>query len=248
MPCSKRALRVLLSFLCVASVQAEVRVFVQEDAGLASLKYECTAGEVIRAFALDVSVDRGQIVGVSDFFRGESRPGTTGYGIFPAAFRDHLSGATNIDWENIDYTPLATLEDDPMDTLPGLHSRGVTLEFGGLWDVSKTDAIPAPAGTLCNLELSEPARISVAANMSRGGVVSAFPERLIQVSFAGDSIGPAILSATMENGVMTVHFKGGDLETSSSIDGHWSNTGNASGEYMETLGTNRSRFYRVRTP
>ena len=51
---------ILLNCLLVASARAEVRVFVQEENRAASIKYECTGGEVVRAFALNVSVDRGQ--------------------------------------------------------------------------------------------------------------------------------------------------------------------------------------------
>ncbi len=76
--------------LLAATAGAEVRVYVQDTGGVAWIKYECTAGEVIRAFALDVSVDRGQITGISDFFVGPSSATAQGYGIFPAAFRDHV--------------------------------------------------------------------------------------------------------------------------------------------------------------
>ena len=77
--------------LLAAAAQAEVRVFVEDSNGSAVLKYQCTAGEVMRAFALNVSTDRGQIIGISNFFVGPSTAAAHGYGIFPAAFRDHVA-------------------------------------------------------------------------------------------------------------------------------------------------------------
>ena len=49
---------------------AGVDVYVEQAYGSAWIKYQCTAGEVVRAWALDVSIDQGQIVGVTDFFAG----------------------------------------------------------------------------------------------------------------------------------------------------------------------------------
>jgi hypothetical protein len=236
--------------MVVNSVLAEVRVFVQDSNGVACVKYECTAGEVVRAFALDVSVDRGQIIGISDFFRGESVAGATGYGIFPASFRDHITvgAGTNVNWNVSEYTPLAAPGDNPGGTLPGINSSGVTLEFGGLWDPSVPAAVPGPTGMLCALQLSQAAKVSVAANISRGGVVSAIPGSLLTPVFTGGLIGPAITSAALENGVVTVVFKGGQLQLASSADGPWTDTGNVSGHYTESLGTNLMKFYRVRSP
>jgi len=147
----KKHLGWLLGFLFVVCARAEVHVYVQDSNGVALVNYECTAGEVVRAFALDVSVDRGEIIGISDFFRGGSKAGSTGYGIFPASLRDHIAvgAGTNIDWNASAYTPLAAVGDLPGGTLPGLNSSGVTLEFGGLWDPTIAAAIPWVTGTLC---------------------------------------------------------------------------------------------------
>lgn len=180
----------LLLVLLSVSVEADVRVFVEDTNGIALIKYQCTAGEIIRAFALDVSVDRGAIVGISGFFRGISNSRATGYGIFPAALRGRLqTNSTNIDWSAADYTPLANPKDDPSGTLSGLGSTGVTLEFGGLWDPTMFSTIPRAAGTLCALRLSRPANVSVSANKSRGGVVSAISGITIHTSFAGARVG-----------------------------------------------------------
>jgi len=239
----------LLALSCAAPVSAEVRVHVQDTNGLAWLVYECTAGEVVRAFALDVSVDQGQIVGISGFLRGLSRPGATGYGVFPAAYRDHLStgSPTNIDWSVSDYTPLAVVADAPGDTLPGLHSAGVTLELGGLWDPTVPDAIPGPTGTLCALELSQPASVSVAANATRGGVVSAFPGLVIKPVFVGAFVGPSITGVTMQEGIITVQFQGGELQSAPTVEGPWTDTGDIGGSHAEPAATSQMKFFRVRS-
>ncbi len=246
----KKHLAQLIVFFLVARARAEVRVFVQDSNGVACVEYECTAGELVRAFALDVSVDQGQIIGISGFFRGESQAGATGYGIFPASLRDHITigAGTNVNWNVSGYTPLAAVGDLPGSTLPGLNSSGVTLEFGGLWDPSVPAAVPGPTGRLCELVLSRGATVSVAANLSRGGVVSAIPGSLITPVFTGGIVGPAITRATSANGMMMIIFQGGELQSAASADGPWSNTGDASGTHTEPLGATGLKFYRVRSP
>jgi hypothetical protein len=247
----KKCLVFMSVCLLSALAQAGVRVFVQDIGGQAWIKYECTAGEVVRAFALDVSVNRGQVVGISDFFRGASTAGARGYGIFPAAFRDHLTpgSGTNIDWDVSGYTPLAVAADRPADTLPGLNSSGVTLEFGGLWDPTEPAAMPDPVGTLCALQISEPAQVSVAANLARGGVVSAIPDVLLAPVFSGAAVAPpfpAITGVTLIDGLLTVYFKDGELLTAPTPTGPWTGTGNTSGVYTNTVQGTLVRFYRVR--
>jgi len=245
-----KRLTLFLGLTLAFSGRAEVRVFIQDSNGVALVKYECTAGEIVRAFALNVSVNQGQIVGVSDFFRGPGNVESTGYGIFPASFRDHLAAeGTNIDWTSSDYTPLAVVADSPGDTLPGLNSTGVTLEFGGLWDLNAPTAVPGPTGTLCSLQLSQPARVSVAANLSRAGVVSAFANTAIAPVFMSALVGnPTLTSATLQNGQMTILFQGGQLQTAPSINGPWTDTGDVSGDHVENVGASPTRFYRVRSP
>lgn len=242
---------VLLGLFDAVTGRAEVRVFIQDSNGLACVNYSCTAGEIVRAFALDVSIDRGQIIGISGFFRGVSTAGATGYGIFPGSFRDHIvvGASTNINWNTNDYTPLAAVpSDNPNGTLPGLNSSGVTLEFGGLWDPSNPEAIPGPTGTLCVLTLSQPAYVTVTANVVRGGIVSAAPDSLINPVFTPGAIGPAVISAAVQNGITTVLFNGGELQTASAVSGPWTGTGDVSGTYTEPFQTNQTRFYRVRSP
>ena len=246
----KHLIGFLLSLALAASVHGEVHIFVESSNSVALLKYECTAGELVRAFALNVSVDRGQIVGISNFFRGPSTAGATGYGIFPASLRDQnlIGTGTNVNWNFSGYTPEADVTDAPTDTLPGLNSSGLTLEFGGLWDPNVPAAIPLPRGTLCTLTLSQPAYVSIAPNVTRGGVVSAFAENQLSLTFSGGLIAPSVISATLVNGTMNILFSGGELQTAADINGPWTDTGDLSGSYIEPIGTNQIRFYRVHSP
>lgn len=239
--------------LLLASASAEVRVFIQDSNSLAWVRYECTAGEVVRAFALDVTVDQGRILEVSNFLRGPGTAAQPGYGIFPASFRDHLTvgPGTNVNWNVADYTPVASAADNPGGTQPGLNSAGVTLELGGLWNPTDPAAVPWPTGTLCSLKLSGTATVSVAANAARGGVVSTNLAVVLTPTFIGAVVQvpvPAITGLTVSNGVLNVTFTGGELETAPTVLGAWTGTGNTTGEHSETVGGNTNRFYRVRGP
>src|SRR6267142_1452312 len=97
----------LITFFALASLGwCDVRAFVQETNGLVNLNYECTAGETVRSFALDVTVDRGLIVAVTNFLRGPSTAASRGYGIFPASFRDNVSvsSGSNANWAVSNYS------------------------------------------------------------------------------------------------------------------------------------------------
>ena len=245
----KRHLALLNLCLLAGAARSAVLVSIQDSNGVATLKYECTADEVVRSFALDVRVDKGRIVGISNFFRGESLLGKQGYGIFPAAFRDHVtvtSGA-NPDLNVSGYTPLAVVADSPGDTLPGLNSSGVTLEFGSLWDSSVPASVPPATGTLCTLQISEAAHVSVAANATRGGVVSATTGAGINPVFAGALVDPSVIITRIElaGRILTIFFQGGELETAPAVDGPWAGTGNSTGACTNAVGEYPARFYRV---
>ena len=247
----KRPVGFLVAFLLVATASAEVRVFVQESNTLAWVRYECTAGEVVRAFALDVSVSQGRIMGISDFFRGPSTGVAQGYGIFPAAFRDHITNGpgSNIDWNVSGYTPLAVAADDPANTLPGLDSSGVTLAFGGLWDPNVPAAVPGPTGTLCSLRISKGATVSVKPNLGRGGVVAAETDVILDPGFTAAFVQPPeITGLSVTHGLITIAFAGGELYTAPAITGPWTGSGNVSGQFTDLIGNQSMKFYRVRSP
>lgn len=239
-------------YLGCFQAEADVRVYVEQNDSKAWIRYHCTSGESVRAFPLDVTVDRGRILGVSDFFRGACTDTAQGYGIFPASFRDHITiepGAKVIHWTTPDYTPLALVEDDPAGTQPGLGSSGVTLEFGALWNPAEPATRPGPQGTLCALEISEGATVTVSANTSRGGVVAADPDRILALVFEGAFVQPPeVTGLSVSNDLLTITFAGGELETAPSVEGPWTGTGNSAGEHVGAVGNGISMFYRVRGP
>lgn len=170
-----KRLILLVAVLALATpAMAAVRIIAEPQGDLTAIKYE-TDGEKVRAFALDIAVDAGEIIGISDFMRGESTAANPGYGIFPANFGRYIVVDPNsgevADWDTDEYTPVA----DPCDpgALGGIGTAGITVEMGALYYPTSDDSPNAPpnSGTLFTLMLSEDAKLSVALNEVRGGVV-----------------------------------------------------------------------------
>lgn len=175
-----RKMSVLLALLvCAGPAAAAVRIIVEPNGPTAAIKYE-TDGEKVRAFALDIAVDEGAIIGISDFIRGESTAANPGYGIFPANFGRYITVDEETGevaaWDVNDYTPIA----DPCDpgALGGLGTNGVTIEMGALYYPPEDNSPNAPpnSGLLCKLALSTLANVTVTLNEIRGGVVLTDPE------------------------------------------------------------------------
>ena len=169
----KKAMAILAMLLLASTASATVTVSaVLGEDGLVAINYTTTDAEPVRAFALDIAVDAGEITAVSDFLRGESTVERPGYGIFPASFSaaitvDPITGEV-ADWDVADYTPLA----DPNDpgALGGLGTAGVTLEMAALYGAP--EAAPLLFGTLCKLELTDlSASLFIDLNSIRGGIV-----------------------------------------------------------------------------
>ena len=247
----KNPMKAVLMFLgllpLALSASASVQVSVQATNGMACINYKCTAGEVVRTFALDVTVDRGQIIGITNYFRGPCSTTTQGYGIFPASFRDNVtvSSGSNANWSVSGYSPLAVPADSPGGTLPGLNSSGVTLELGALWDSTLPAVFPPSSGTLCALQISQTANVSVTANLARGGIVAAPNDVVITPQFAGALVGPAVTKTSFTNGGVTIWFQGGELESAPAMIGPWTGTGNTNGIYSETPDATGAKFFRV---
>jgi hypothetical protein len=185
-----KRLSLLLALLTLATpTLAAVRIVAEPQGDLTAIKYE-TDGEKVRAFALDITVDAGEIIGISDFVRGESMIDNLGYGIFPANFGRYIVVDPNSGevaaWDDTAYTPIA----DPCDpgALGGLGTDGITIEMGALYyptDDSSPNA-PPNSGTLFLLMLSEDANLTVALNEIRGGIVLTDLEAAAEVNL-GDA-------------------------------------------------------------
>jgi hypothetical protein len=175
----KLSLLLLVTLLCATPAMATVRIIADSnEAQVVAIRYE-TDGEMVRAFALDVTVDMGAFIGISDFIRGESTAEIPGYGIFPANFGRYITVDSETGevaaWDPNEYTPIA----DPCDpgALGGLGTAGVTLEMGALYYPPEDDSPNAPGNTglLCKLILSTAANVSVTLNEIRSGIVLTDP-------------------------------------------------------------------------
>lgn len=157
--------------LIANTASATVEIMVKNVNGMAEIHYKTTDAEPVSAFALDITVDAGNIIGISNFIRGESTVSKPGYGIFPASFSAAISVDPETgevaDWNTETYTPLANPAHPG--ALGGLDTPGVTLEMGTLY--ATPAAAPANEGMLCKLTLSEAANVTVSLNQIRGGIV-----------------------------------------------------------------------------
>jgi hypothetical protein len=177
----KKLSLVLAVLLSSAPVWAKVYITVEPNGKTATIKY-ATDGEKVRAFALDITVDKGVIVDINDFIQGESTKEKPGYGIFPANFARYIT--VNPDtgevakWDVENYTPVA----DPCDpgALPqsGLGTYGITVEMGALYYPTDDASPNAPLnqGKLFKLTLSEQANLTIKLNQTRGGIVLTNPD------------------------------------------------------------------------
>jgi len=194
----------LAALLWVTPAMAAVHIIVGSEGSTAAIKY-ATDGEKVRAFALDIVVDKGTIDGVSDFIRGESTAANPGYGIFPGNFARYITVDADTgevtSWDPNEYTPVA----DPCDpgALGGLGTSGVTIEMGALYYPTDDASANAPlnSGLLCKLKLSEAANVTVTLNEARGGVVLTDPDAAADVKL-DQATGISIASVGMEDDLL----------------------------------------------
>jgi len=126
-----------------------------------------TESQLVRAFALDVTVTDGNIVDIGDYTRGDNKKN---YGIFPGNFSLYITvnGTTGMvdSWDDPNYTPVAPA-DDP-GALGGIGTAGATLEMGSLYDTNA----PAKTGVLCTVTVSAgTTKLCVNGNAIRGNIV-----------------------------------------------------------------------------
>jgi len=137
-----------------------------EGKGEVAIEYSSDDAVLVRAFALDISVDAGTITNIDDFKIGDDN---NGYGIFLANFSryiivDPATGEVS-DWAVTGYTPVADGNDPG--ALGGLGTSGITIEMGSLY----VNNAPAKQGRLCTVTCSETCKLSVTPNATRGNVV-----------------------------------------------------------------------------
>jgi hypothetical protein len=160
-----KTLVALLAVMLAAPAWAGVAITVTDlGDGMVGIDYSGT--ELVRAFALDIMVDAGTIDAISGFSVGDDN---NGYGIFPASFSrnitvDPVTGDVS-DWAVEGYSPVADAGDPG--ALGGLGTNGITIEMGSLYDTKA----PALSGRLCVITTSEPCKVTVTTNATRGNVV-----------------------------------------------------------------------------
>jgi hypothetical protein len=160
----KRLILVLSVLLIASPAWAVINITaIDRGGGIVDVNYSGT--ELARAYALNISVDAGIIVGISNYARGDNN---NGYGIFPANFSRYITVLPNgqVDsWDANDYSPVANASDP--NSLAGLGTAGITIEMGSLY----TTKAPPLSGRLCTIECSEACNLTITTNARRGGVV-----------------------------------------------------------------------------
>jgi len=195
----KILLTLVILAIAVPAMAAVTITPVKESATVVRIDYSApSAAERPRAFALDITVAGGAtITGISNYFVGAcTSPSNRGYGIFPGTIVIDADGIVTSDG-----SPVAPDSDLPADTQDGLGTSGITVEMGSLYgDVGNA---PALGGTLCKVTITGAwTGLTVAANVSRGGVVlenaTAATTNLPQTILAGTVV-PNIISMTIAN-------------------------------------------------
>jgi hypothetical protein len=167
----KKILLVIAMLIIAAPVLATVSVTATDKgSGVVEFRYNCSAAEKVRAFALDITVDNGLTIrDIRDFNTGESKVPGGGYGIFPGKFADYVN-ASSPNWADTNYTPLGRTSDPS--TKSGLGTGAITVELGTLYvDVNA----PGVSGLLFRLDVNgngaHDGNLSIALNNIRGGIV-----------------------------------------------------------------------------
>jgi hypothetical protein len=155
----KKVLAVMVVMLMAAPALGDVDITCSDEGGgVASIKYDATTeGQLVRAFALDITVSAGTIDGIG----GYPTDGT-GYGIYPGSIV--ISGGVVTDYGN----PVAPASDPG--ALGGIGTNGITIEMGSLYEAG-VDPAPPASGTLCTISVTEACTVTIAENGTRGGVV-----------------------------------------------------------------------------
>jgi len=164
----RKMILALVVVLLTAPAWADVTItLTPEGDGVVAIGYDSTGeSELVRAFALDITVTDGTITDVTDFVVGDDNGG---YGIFPGNFSRFITvdGQTGevANWGAEGYTPVADVNDTG--AAGALGSDAITIEMGSLYDTQA----PAKTGLLCKVVVAEGSRICVTPNAIRGGVV-----------------------------------------------------------------------------
>jgi len=167
----KKILLVIAMLIIAAPVLATVSVTATDKgSGVVEVKYNCSAAEKVRAFALDITVDNGlTISNIRDYNAGESKVPGGGYGIFPGKFAEYIN-ASGPNWADTNYNPIAPTGDP--NAKSGLGTGAITVELGTLYVDPNS---PGTSGLLFRLDVNSngahDGNLLIALNGTRGGIV-----------------------------------------------------------------------------
>ena len=153
----KKIIVTLVVLLLTAPAWADVTITATDvGGGVVEITYDSNEASLIRAFALDITVNDGNIVDVNDDVNAD-------YDIYPGSIQ--IDGAGNITDAGS-----AVCSDAYPGTLGGLGTNGATIEAASLYEAG-VDPAPAASGLLLKLTVSEDCTLTIAENAIRGGIV-----------------------------------------------------------------------------
>lgn len=167
----KKIITILAVLLMAAPAMADVTITATQvpDTNEVEIGYEVTGAELVRSFALDITVDNGaKITGIDDFFTGVCTSSDQGYGIFMSTITIDSSGDVT-DPGN----PVSPKSKLPADTQEGLGTGGITVGLASLYETVTPSIAPATSGKLFSiyLDVDESCELCINTNVSRGGIV-----------------------------------------------------------------------------
>lgn len=182
------ALVLAVLFMAAPAMAANVAITVTDLGGCqASIDY--TSDVNVSAFGLDITVDRGKIVDINDFFVGECGPSAKGFGIFPASFAACID-PQDPNWYHANYTPVAPNSDPGAQD--GLGSSAITIEMGALYESGNA---PGLSGRLCKIQVTEDCNVTVTVNSTRCGKTAGMLDAGVVLE-DGTAVVPTLTGAT----------------------------------------------------
>ena len=137
-----------------------------EGSGVVRIDYAVSDANLVRGFALNVTVDTNVITACTPYLEGECNSVKKGYGIFPGTI--DINAVTGI------VEGFGTPVSDPCEPdNPGqLGTSSIVLEMGSLYSPTGAPNAPPTSGTLCWLTVAGDCNMSVTVEDTlRGGIV-----------------------------------------------------------------------------
>jgi len=164
---------IILVLVALAAIPASANVTISstQSGNTVTLNY-VSDSNLVRAFALDISVSTGHITAV-DCTKGGSTSGNTGYYVYPGGIK--IANGTVTDYNSC----VCNSNKYPYPAGTGIGTSMVTIEMGSLYPSSGVGK-PSSAGSIVAFTVDTvPCTATIAANSARGGVVMENPDQVI---------------------------------------------------------------------